>query len=224
MKIIIAGATGFVGSEVVRQAIANDKIAQAFVLTRKPLADDLTKSDKVKVITIEDFSVPFPQNVLDDLAGAEACIWAIGGRAPQFPDVETARKVSVDYTVNAARAFLAALPTHLPAGQKFRFMFCSGQFAEWDDNKKLYMLSDTRHIKGQVERGLCEIADGAKDKFEVIIGRPGGILKTGGNALTKAAARALGFIDVDHLARDFIKLATEGHTSRIIEASELVKM
>ncbi|KAI0156590.1 hypothetical protein GGR57DRAFT_85605 [Xylariaceae sp. FL1272] len=223
MKVIITGATGFVGSEIVRQAIANDKITQAFVLTRKPLPDEFTKSEKVKVFTV-DFSAPFSEDLLGQLSGADACIWALGGRAPQFPDVETARKVSVDYTLSAAKAFLTHLTGNLPASRKFRFVFCSGKFAEWDDNKSLAFMSDSRHIKGQVEKALCSLADENKDKFEILIARPGGILPTHGNRLKEIAAKSVGFIRVDHLGRDFIRLATEGHSQRILEAEELIKM
>lgn len=72
---------------------------------------------------------------------------ALGGRATQFPDVETARKVSVDYTLAAAKAFIDELAPKLPESQKFRFVFCSGKFAEWDQDKSLLMLADTRKIK-----------------------------------------------------------------------------
>jgi hypothetical protein len=53
----------------------------------------------------------------------------------------------VDYTLAAAKAFLAGLATQLPTGRKFRFVFCSGKYAEWDDEKQLSFISDTRHIK-----------------------------------------------------------------------------
>ncbi|KAI8630762.1 hypothetical protein F5Y19DRAFT_33361 [Xylariaceae sp. FL1651] len=223
MNVIITGATGFVGGQVVRQAIASDKIKHAFVLTRKALSDELSKSDKVTVIEHADFSV-YPPEVLSQLAGAEACIWAIGGRAPQFPDVETARKVSVDYTLAAAKAFTTELAPQLPEGRKFRFVFCSGKFAEWDDKKHLAFMSDTRHIKGQVEKGLCELADANADKLEVLIARPSGILTIRGGGLKAMAAKLAGFIAVDHLARDFIRLATEGHSKRILEADALIAM
>jgi len=74
MKVIVTGATGLVGSAVVRQCIANEKITHAFVLTRKPLPETVTASTKVTVITHDDFS-SYPANLLEKLAGAEACIW-----------------------------------------------------------------------------------------------------------------------------------------------------
>ena len=71
----------------------------------------------------------------------------IGGRAGQFPDVESCRKANVDYTLAAANSFLSALAPQLPAGKKFRFVFCSGKYAEWDQEKTVAFLADSRRIK-----------------------------------------------------------------------------
>lgn len=37
MKLIVAGATGFVGTEVVRQALRNPAVTSVVALARKPL-------------------------------------------------------------------------------------------------------------------------------------------------------------------------------------------
>lgn len=74
MRLIITGATGLVGRALVRRCIANDKISHALVLTRKPLAEDVTKHPKVTVITHDDFS-SYPSELLKQLAGAEGCLW-----------------------------------------------------------------------------------------------------------------------------------------------------
>lgn len=72
---------------------------------------------------------------------------AIGGRAPQFSDIETYKKVQVDYTLAAATAFREHLAPLLPEGKKFHFVFCSGKLAEWDQQKSLRFMADTRHVK-----------------------------------------------------------------------------
>jgi len=38
----------------------------------------------------------------------------------------------------------------LPDGKKFRFVFCSGKFAEWDQNKTLAFMQDTRRLKVRI--------------------------------------------------------------------------
>lgn len=46
----------------------------------------------------------------------------------------------------------------------------------------------------------------------------------GAGRLKSMAAKATGFIAVDHLARDFIQLAVEGHPKRILESDVLIAM
>jgi hypothetical protein len=72
---------------------------------------------------------------------------AIGGRVNQFPNLETAKKVGIDYTLTAAKAFASGVAPLLPAGQAFRFVFCSGAYTEWDQTKFLAFLGDSRRIK-----------------------------------------------------------------------------
>ncbi|KAI1098036.1 hypothetical protein F4804DRAFT_325857 [Jackrogersella minutella] len=223
MKVIITGATGFVGGEVVRQAIADERITHAYVLVRKPLPEHVSKNPKLTVIEHKDFST-YPPELLAQLAGAEGCVWSLGGRATQFPDVETARKVSVDYTLAAAKAFIDELAPQLPEPQKFHFVFCSGKFAEWDQEKSLSFMQDTRRIKGQVEKGLCDLADANRDKFEVWAVRPGGIVKRGAGLANLLTAHSTGFIEVDRLAKAMLKIVVDGHKDRIIEANELLKV
>jgi hypothetical protein len=53
----------------------------------------------------------------------------------------------VDYTLAGAKAFYEHLAPQLPEGRQFRFVFCSGKFAEWDQTKPLKFMADTRRVK-----------------------------------------------------------------------------
>lgn len=74
MKVIVTGCSGLVGSALMRQCIASDGISRVFALTRRPLPESVAKDPKVSVILHDDFST-YPPELLDQLAGAEACLW-----------------------------------------------------------------------------------------------------------------------------------------------------
>lgn len=76
MKVLITGSTGLVGSALVRQALADDRITHVYALTRKPLPDEITKNPKATVILHEDFGT-WPEGLLERLEGVEGCLWCV---------------------------------------------------------------------------------------------------------------------------------------------------
>lgn len=62
-----------------------------------------------------------------------------------MPDDETARKVSIDYTLAAARAFAQNVSNQ--QGKKFRFVYVSGGMAERDQKKPLWFAQSYRRIR-----------------------------------------------------------------------------
>lgn len=79
MKLIVAGATGFVGTEVIRQALSNPKVTSILALARRttPVPSntgpgaDASKLQSVVCDNFEDYS----EGVKQQLAGADACVW-----------------------------------------------------------------------------------------------------------------------------------------------------
>ena len=78
MKVLITGSTGLVGSALVRQALADDRITHVYTLTRKPLSDEITKNPKATVILHEDFGTWGPE-LMGKLEGVEGCLWYVHG-------------------------------------------------------------------------------------------------------------------------------------------------
>jgi nucleoside-diphosphate-sugar epimerase len=74
MKFIITGCTGFIGGEVLFQCLHNPSITSIIALSRRKLPGAIRKDPKLKVIVMEDFR-SYSQSVLDEIAGADACIW-----------------------------------------------------------------------------------------------------------------------------------------------------
>jgi uncharacterized protein YbjT (DUF2867 family) len=76
MKLILSGSSGFIGHEVLSQALAHPSITQIIALSRKPLENKYTQNPKLKVAIVGDFERYTPK-ILDELQGAEGCIWFV---------------------------------------------------------------------------------------------------------------------------------------------------
>ena len=140
MKIVLTGATGFVGSEVLAQSLADPSIDRVVVLVRRPLG---ATHPKVKEIILADF---LDYSTVTESLKADACIWCLG--VSQFEvSEEDYIKVTVDYVMAAARAMLAINPN-------IRFCFLSGRAADHDERSRtLY-----GRIKGRAERQLSQLS------------------------------------------------------------------
>eukprot|EP01116_Phalansterium_solitarium_P013407 TRINITY_DN30766_c0_g1_i1.p1 TRINITY_DN30766_c0_g1~~TRINITY_DN30766_c0_g1_i1.p1 ORF type:complete len:231 (+),score=42.90 TRINITY_DN30766_c0_g1_i1:79-771(+) len=204
MKVIIAGATGFIGSEVLRKCLAVNKFTSVVVLSRRPLEDGLAKNNpKLKVVLMNDFANYTPE-VLSELSGAVCCVWAQG--APRAsPEVD--RQVNFEYPLAAARAFASIGAT---SAKRFRFVYLSGILAVQDQQKKLWIAESSRHLRGQLEVELLNFAKQQPNRFDVYIARPGGVLKTSGVSPMAVLGLFMPTLRVDHLAVALAELASRG--------------
>ena len=75
----MTGATGFVGTEVIRQALRNPAITSVIALARKPVSrPDNSGSDentKFESVILKDWVTPYSESIKEQLKGADACIW-----------------------------------------------------------------------------------------------------------------------------------------------------
>lgn len=81
MKLVIAGSTGYVGTEVVRQAISHPAVTSIVALARRETpvpdnADPDADTTKLKSVVCEDF-MNYGETVKEELANADACIWQV---------------------------------------------------------------------------------------------------------------------------------------------------
>lgn len=76
MHLILTGATGLVGSGVLHHMINTPSITAVSVLSRRPVPQ-AEGHEKVKVIIHKDYT-SYPSELLEQLRGAEGCVWAQG--------------------------------------------------------------------------------------------------------------------------------------------------
>jgi uncharacterized protein YbjT (DUF2867 family) len=75
MKVIVAGATGFVGSEVLYTALQHPAVTSVVSLTRRAVVDPrVVEHAKWESILLDDFE-HYPPDVMTRLQGAVGCIW-----------------------------------------------------------------------------------------------------------------------------------------------------
>lgn len=69
------------------------------------------------------------------------------GMKPGNFDRETIRRVSLDYTMHALSGFKRKLLPQLPDGTTFKLAYISGVMVERDQEKKLWIADEARHIR-----------------------------------------------------------------------------
>jgi len=76
MHLILTGATGLVGSAALQHMLALETVTKVSILSRRPVAM-AEGHPKVNTIIHKDFST-YPPEILEQLKGAEGCVWAQG--------------------------------------------------------------------------------------------------------------------------------------------------
>lgn len=158
MKIILTGATGMVGSEVLRTAIADDRFEKVTCIVRKPLT---IQHPKVETIIHNDFLNY--ESVSNAFADADACIWCLGISQTQV-NKEQYEIITYQYAVEAAKEMLKVNPS-------ITFLFLSGRGADTTERSNTLFAK----IKGKTENALSALA--FKHLFIV---RPGAIKAVNG--------------------------------------------
>ncbi|KAF8522569.1 hypothetical protein BU17DRAFT_64265 [Hysterangium stoloniferum] len=140
MHIILTGATGTCGGAVLQHCISTPAITRVTVIARRPvkLAEG---QEKVKVVLHDDFT-HYSQPLLDQLKGAEGCIWALG-ISQTLVNKEEYVKITHDYAIEGARAFATL-------NESFKFIYVSGEGA--DPSGRTSTLFGK--VKGQTEKDL----------------------------------------------------------------------
>ncbi|MDJ0042917.1 NAD(P)H-binding protein [Pantoea allii] len=134
VRLLLLGATGLVGSHVLRQALASPHIGTVIALTRKPLALSLT--DRTRLINpLIDFDAP---DADDPAWRVDAVICALGTTISKAGSREAFRRVDYDYPLTFARlartggasAFALTSAAGANTGSRFFYNRVKGELEE----------------------------------------------------------------------------------------------
>lgn len=153
MKILVTGATGLVGAEVIREAIKDDEITQITAIARRALP---IRHQKLTAVMHDDFLNY--QNLLPVIAPHDACLWCLGISQTQV-NKEQYNVITYDYAIAAAKAIQQANPEMI-------FLFLSGEGADQTEKSSQIFA----RVKGKTENALMQLG-----LHNLYIARPGGI-------------------------------------------------
>ncbi|KAK6532082.1 hypothetical protein TWF694_003244 [Orbilia ellipsospora] len=168
MKVIITGVTGFLGSEMLRQCIANSQITSVVTLARRDLAPEFQNEKKIIAIKKQDFG-SYSDEELEKMKGAIGCLWTMGttpGRARQMT-YEQLKLTEQDWVVQSADAF-----SKLPEGRKFTFIYTSGFLVPDVESldKPMWVAEDMRKLRGFTEKRLYDLEK--EEKILAVVTKP----------------------------------------------------
>ncbi|CAG8962332.1 hypothetical protein HYFRA_00005387 [Hymenoscyphus fraxineus] len=245
MKLIVAGSTGFVGTEVIRQALSNPAITSIAALARRkteipknvaPNAD----ASKLTSVICDDFE-NYSENVKKELSGADACIWLIAVTPSQLKTMtaDQARKICLDYTVNGVET-ITKLPRSDPTNttnttntpnNPFRFIYCSGSNSEQDPNKKPWVLGDYCLMRGLVESKVLKFAKESNGTVIAAVAKSGLIDAPGKTGAVMKVVQTIGRtiiglpkVDISEISATLLKQAVEGIDKEILLNEDLVRI
>jgi len=139
-NILIAGASGMVGSHLLEICVQSKEIETIFILSRKP---SINLHKKVKEIIVNDFLNY--DKIIPIIKGIDLVFFCVGVYTGAV-DRDTFRTITIDYPVELAKAVY----THSPAS---KFILLSGAGADRTERSKVMFAKD----KGIAENKLFEI-------------------------------------------------------------------
>ncbi len=117
MKVLLTGATGFVGTGVLAEALASNEVSEVVLLGRS--SPEMTH-DKLRAVCVEDLADL--SAVEQELQGFDACFWCLGTSSAGM-DEGTYTRITHTFTMEAARVLGAYSPGVI-------FCFLSGSGAD----------------------------------------------------------------------------------------------
>ncbi|KAJ5501844.1 hypothetical protein N7453_006661 [Penicillium expansum] len=229
MKLIVAGATGLVGTEIIRQCLEISEITQVTALARKPVhvEDGTDPRSKLKSVVIRDYG-EYSANVKAEFAGADACIWTVAVtpfRTGSF-DFAEVKRVCQDCTLAGFKAMCEAGPA-----KPFRFIYFSADGTPRDPTKKPAIMGDYQVMRCETELMVIKFP-AQYPGVEICIAQPGVVVNStsfGRSVLASAFrvvnsfTRAIPNIHRQELSAAVLDLAVKGFDQETVKNNDLVR-
>ncbi|PYI00608.1 hypothetical protein BO78DRAFT_434274 [Aspergillus sclerotiicarbonarius CBS 121057] len=228
MKLIVTGATGLLGTEIIRQSLRNNKITQVIALARKPVQVDNINSSKLKTVIIRDYE-HYPSDVKAQIAGADACIWTVAVtpfRQGQF-DFAEIKRVCQDCTAEGFKAMYEAGPA-----RPFRFLYVSAAGTPRDPAQRPMVWGDYQVMRGETELMVLDFPKTYKD-VEVCIAKPGAITNSTSwfkvvvgsiFSVLNLFTRAIPNVHLSEVAASLLNQAVQGFEQETLDNNDLVRI
>ncbi|KAK8127037.1 uncharacterized protein PG998_002796 [Apiospora kogelbergensis] len=229
MKLVIGGATGFVGTELLRQALENPAVTSIVGLSRRetklPEGSSST-SGKLKSVVCEDLT-GYPADLKKELGDVDACIWTIAITPSKMKETswDEVVRITRDYTLTALHTMTEVRPV---GNQKapLRFMYMSGHFAPRDRSHVVKQLTDfglaeVGLLRGALEAQILDYADQSNNRVVACIAKPGMIHGPGMDVRT---VPGLPNIELHDIAAALLDQAVNGFQKNTLSNDDMVNM
>lgn len=206
MKIILAGATGYVGEGVLMECLKDDRVEKVLSICRRPCGHE---SDK-----LEEYIVPDLMSLKENdpkLQGYDAVFFCAGISSVGMSE-EKYRPIAYDIPMHLAKI--------MPDKERMTYIFVSG--AGTGGSKQMWA-----RVKRQTENELQKL--GFKQVFNY---RPAIMKPTKGQLHMKRMDRMLGFLyplfrltgggnTLSQVGRSMINATANGYKSSVIEVKDI---
>ncbi|OCL13453.1 hypothetical protein AOQ84DRAFT_310556 [Glonium stellatum] len=168
MHLILTGATGVVGSAVLRAMLIAPMVTKVTILSRRRVLQAEGQS-KVDVVIHQDFE-NYNAELMERLKDANGCVWALGIGQNAASKADYIR-INKSYTLSFANALANTTGRNTP----YIFIFISGEGATHSPGPLTTLYG---RIKGETEIALLSLSNSVingQDTLRVYVVRPGAV-------------------------------------------------
>lgn len=228
MKLVIGGSTGFLATELIRQALSNPAFTSIIGLSRRETsvpAGFVDEEGKLKSVVVDDFS-SYSETTERELEDADACIWTIAVTPSKLKATpwEEVVKICREYALTGLKT-LASVPRR--PGQPLRFIYISGHFAPRDSTTPMpkqltdYGLVELGSLRGHLETEILEYAEQSNGAVVGCIAKPGKITVPG---MAVRAVPGLPSIELRHMAAALLDQIVNGFEKDTLSNDDMIRI